>query len=128
MEKFKKYFKIKHFGVITNQSPIRGKIAIQAIESGNFTNNQLEASIKAVKRIVKKKNFIVVRSTPFRFLTRKPKDVRMGRGKGNQAFKIYPVKVGSIIIEFKDNYPNLLRSIGASAFRLPFKLKLLKKN
>lgn len=126
MQSFKKYFKIRHFKKIVTQQPIGGKIIIKALKSINFNIKQLETTVKVIKRIIRKKNFIIIRTLPFYYLTRKPQDVRMGRGKGNIAFKIYPVKAGSIIMEFKKTHFNLFRAIKKAQTRLPFPIKVIK--
>ncbi len=61
-------------------------------------------------------------------LTRKARDVRMGRGKGSPAVKIYPLKAGKIIFEFKNvNETLLLRALKSSSLRLPVPTKIIKK-
>jgi large subunit ribosomal protein L16 len=61
-------------------------------------------------------------------LTRKPRDVRMGRGKGSPTVKVYPLKAGKIIFEFKNvNETLLLRALKSSSLRLPVPTKIIKK-
>jgi len=61
-------------------------------------------------------------------LTRKPRDVRMGRGKGAPAIKVYPLKAGKIIFEFKNvDETILLRALKSSSLRLPVPTKIVKK-
>jgi large subunit ribosomal protein L16 len=65
---------------------------------------------------------------PFWMLTRKPRDVRMGRGKGSPTVKVYPLKAGKIIFEFKNvNETLLLRALKSSSLRLPVPTKIIKK-
>jgi len=129
MRNFNRYFKIKHFNkIMVKQRPIGGKVVIKALKSINLTIQQLETALKVIKRLVRKKNFIILRTLPFFYLTRKPRDVRMGRGKGNIAFKIYPIKAGSIILEFKKIHFNLFRVLKKAKTRLPFPIKIIKND
>ena len=61
-------------------------------------------------------------------LTRKPRDVRMGRGKGGPAIKVYPLKAGKIIFEFKNVTETLvLRALKSSSLRLPVPTKIVRR-
>jgi large subunit ribosomal protein L16 len=61
-------------------------------------------------------------------LTRKPRDVRMGRGKGSPALKVYPLRAGKIIFEFKGVKRDLvLRALKTSTLRLPIQTIIVKK-
>ena len=52
----------------------------------------------------------------------------MGRGKGSPAIKVYPLKAGKIIFEFKNvNETVLLRALKSSSLRLPVPTKIVKK-
>jgi large subunit ribosomal protein L16 len=61
-------------------------------------------------------------------LSRKPRDVRMGRGKGNPTLKVYPLRAGKIILEIKGVSDNIvLRALKSSALRLPVPTLVVKK-
>ena len=128
--RFKKFFKIKYKknNILQHDSLYFGNLGLKALENCNLTTEQLSASIKSLKRIIKKKNFLIIRVSPFWMLTRKPRDVRMGRGKGNPTLKVYPLKAGKIIFEFKGVSEKLvLRSTKPSSLRLPVKSIIVKK-
>jgi len=128
--KFKKYFKIKYKNNnIYERDLIHfGNFGLKSLGNCNLTSEQLTSSLKAIKRVIKKKNFLIIKALPFWMLTRKPRDVRMGRGKGSPAIKVYPLKAGKIIFEFKDvNETLLLRALKSSSLRLPVPTKIIKK-
>jgi large subunit ribosomal protein L16 len=61
-------------------------------------------------------------------LTRKPRDVRMGRGKGSPSLKVYPLKAGKIIFEIKGiSKGPVIRALQSSALRLPVSTTIVKK-
>lgn len=129
--KFKKYFKIKHKGNNINQhdSIYFGSIGLKALGSCNLTLEQVNSSIKSIKRVIKKKNFLIVKALPFWSLTRKPRDVRMGRGKGNPSVNVFPLKAGKIIFEVKNVNENLAyKAFNSCSLRLPILTKIVKKN
>jgi large subunit ribosomal protein L16 len=128
--KYKKYFKIKYGNNNIFQYDIVhfGSLGLKAMCNCNLTPEQLNASLRAMKRIIRKKNSLVIKALPFWNLTRKPRDVRMGRGKGTPAVKVFPLKAGKVIFEVKSVEEAIAkRAFKAAARRLPFKVKIIKK-
>lgn len=127
--KFKKYFKIKYSSNSAQYDTIHfGSLALKSLEPCNLTSEQLNSAIKSIKRVIKKKNFLIVKALPFWSLTRKPRDVRMGRGKGSPAVKVFPMKAGKVLFEFKNVEESLLsKALKSSSIRLPVKTVVIKK-
>ena len=128
--KFKKYFKIKYRNnnAIQHDSIHFGTVGLKSLENCNITSEQLTAAIKSIKRIIKKKNFLIIKALPFWSLTRKPRDVRKGRGKGSPALKVYPLRAGKIIFEFKNVSQRIAeRAFKYSSLRLPVPTIIVKK-
>jgi large subunit ribosomal protein L16 len=128
--KFKKYFKIKHKKNIYQYDKLyNGSIGLKALETCQLTGNQVTTTIKILKRSIKKKNFLINNVNPCVGVTRKPRDIRMGRGKGNFAFNIFHLKAGKILFELKGVSEKLsLRAFKLCANRLPIKTIIVKKN
>jgi ribosomal protein L16/L10AE len=65
--KFKKYFKIKYKNnnVFEHDLINFGEFGLKALGNCNLTSEQLNAAIKAIKRIIKKKNFLIIKALPF---------------------------------------------------------------
>lgn len=105
-----------------------GSIGIYTTKQTNITTEQISAITKQIKRIVKKKNTLLMRVNPFWWLTRKPRDIRMGRGKGSPAFKIFPAKSGRMICELKNVDESLaLRALKCCSLRLQTRTLIIKK-
>lgn len=127
--KFKKYFKVKYRKNSCQYDKLyHGTIGLKSLGKCYLTFSQVLTVTKILKRIVKKKNFLINNVTPHVGVTRKPRDVRMGRGKGNFAFNVFCLKAGKILFELV----GISEKIGIQAFkrcanRLPIKTKIIKK-
>jgi len=81
------------------------KIGLQAMTYGWITNKQLESMRKVLTRSVKNKNkiwlrtFLTFRLLPNKALTKKPQNIRMGKGKGGLQGYIFQIKKGRILVE-----------------------------
>ncbi len=78
-----------------------GSIGIQATEKGFLTVNQIEAVRRTINSQIKRKGKIWIRAYPASSCTAKPKEVRIGRGKGNVDYWYCRVKPGRILFEVK---------------------------
>jgi len=65
--KFKKYFKIKYKNnnIYTQDLIHFGDLGLKSLSNCNLTSEQLTASLKAIKRVIKKKNFLIIKALPF---------------------------------------------------------------
>lgn len=76
-----------------------GSFGIQAIEKGYLTVQQIEAVRRTLSSRLKRKGKIWIRAYPSSSCTAKPKEVRMGRGKGNVSYWYCTVKPGRVLFE-----------------------------
>ncbi len=76
-----------------------GSFGIKALESAWITGRQLEAARQAVTRHMKREGQIWIRIFPDKPITKKPAEVRMGKGKGAPEGFVAPVTPGRIILE-----------------------------
>ena len=76
-----------------------GSFGIKALQSTWITGRQLEAARQAVTRHMKREGQIWIRVFPDKPITKKPAEVRMGKGKGAPEGFVVPVTPGRIIIE-----------------------------
>lgn len=87
--------------------PIRGAILVfgefglQALEPCWITARQIEAGRIAITRHVKRKGKLWIRVFPWKPITKKPTEVRMGKGKGDPEFWVDVVKPGKILYELE---------------------------
>jgi large subunit ribosomal protein L16 len=76
-----------------------GSYGIQALEKGFLTVRQIEAVRRTITGRLKRRGKVWIRAFPDYPRTRKPKEVRMGRGKGNVDHWVCVVKPGRILFE-----------------------------
>ncbi len=76
-----------------------GSFGIKALEETWITGRQIEAARQAVTRHMKREGQIWIRIFPDKPITKKPAEVRMGKGKGAPEAFVAPVSPGRIIIE-----------------------------
>ncbi len=76
-----------------------GSFGIKALESTWITGRQIEAARQAIVRYMKREGQIWIRIFPDKPITKKPAEVRMGKGKGSPEGFVAPVTPGRILIE-----------------------------
>ncbi|MCY4614455.1 MAG: 50S ribosomal protein L16 [Nitrospira sp.] len=91
-----------------------GQFALKVLEPGRITARQIEAARIAMTRHVKRGGRIWTRIFPDKPITKKPAEVRMGKGKGSPELWVAVVKPGRILYEMDD----VSRDVAKEAFRL----------
>ena len=98
--KFRKQHKMIPSGTATRGTSIAfGSFAIKSLETHWITSRQIEAARVAVTRFMKREGQIWCRIFPDKPITRKPQEVRMGKGKGAPEYWVATVKPGTVIFE-----------------------------
>ena len=76
-----------------------GTFGIKSLEPGWITSRQIEAARIAMTRAMKREGQVWIRIFPDKPVTKKPAEVRMGKGKGAPEYWVAPVKPGTILFE-----------------------------
>ena len=76
-----------------------GSFALKALEPVWMTNRQIEAARQALTRSMKREGNVWIRIFPDKPITKKPAEVRMGKGKGNPEYWAAVVEPGRILFE-----------------------------
>jgi large subunit ribosomal protein L16 len=76
-----------------------GSFGIKALENAWITGRQIEAARQAITRHMKREGQLWIRIFPAKPITKKPAEVRMGKGKGAPEGFVYPITPGRIIFE-----------------------------
>ena len=98
--KFRKAFKGRIKGNAKGGTSLNfGAYGLKAMQPGRITARQIEASRRAVTRHIKRGGNIWIRVFPQRSITRKPLEVRMGKGKGAVDHWVAQVRAGTILYE-----------------------------
>ena len=78
-----------------------GEYGLQALEPCWITARQVEAGRIAISRHVKRKGKLWIRTFPWKPVTKKPTEVRMGKGKGDPEYWVDVVRPGRILYELE---------------------------
>jgi large subunit ribosomal protein L16 len=78
-----------------------GSFGIKAQESAWITGRQIEAARQAITRHMKREGQLWIRIFPAKPITKKPAEVRMGKGKGAPEGFVYPITPGRMIFELE---------------------------
>ena len=103
-----------------------GSFALKSLEPIWLTNRQIEAARQAMTRAMKREGNVWIRIFPDKPVTRKPLEVRMGKGKGNPEFWAAVVEPGRILFE-ADGVPLQVakEALELAAQKLPIKTKFI---
>jgi large subunit ribosomal protein L16 len=98
--KFRKSQKMKMKGNAKRGDQLAfGSFGIKAVEGTWVTARQIEAARIAITRFMKREGQVWIRVFPDKPITKKPAEVRMGKGKGAPEYWVAPVKPGRILFE-----------------------------
>ena len=105
-----------------------GEIALQATECGYITNRQIEAARIAMTRKIKRGGQVWIKIFPDKALTKKPAEVRQGKGKGSPDKWVAVVKPGRVLFEIAGVDPELMKeALLLAKYKLPVKTKIILK-
>ena len=78
-----------------------GEYGLKATTRGFITARQIEAARRAITRYVKRGGKLWIRVYPDKPITKKPVEVRMGKGKGNVEYWVAPIQPGRVLYEIQ---------------------------
>jgi len=105
-----------------------GTFGLQAMTSGFITARQIEAARIAMTRHAKRGGKVWIRVFPDKPTTKKPAEVRMGKGKGNLEAWVAPVKRGRILYEMEGVDPQVAReALRLAAHKLPVRTRFVER-
>ncbi len=105
-----------------------GEYALQATSCGYITNRQIEAARIAISRKTKRGGNVWIKIFPDKALTKKPAEVRMGKGKGSPETWVAVVKPGRVLFEIGGIPKELSHdALKLAMYKLPVKTKIISK-
>ncbi|MBU0675650.1 MAG: 50S ribosomal protein L16 [Proteobacteria bacterium] len=128
--KFRKQMKGRMRGSAIRGSSIEfGEFALKAIECGWMSAQQIESARIAINRRVKRGGKMWIRVFPYKSITKKPAETRMGKGKGSPEYWVAPIKPGRILYEISGVEPELAKeALRLASNKLPFATKIVTKD
>ncbi len=103
-----------------------GSFGLKSLERGRITSRQIEACRITISRTLKREGKIWIRIFPDKPITKKPAEVRMGKGKGAPEYWVAKVKPGTIMFEIDGVSKELAaRALQLAAYKLPVSTKFV---
>jgi large subunit ribosomal protein L16 len=121
--KFRKQHKGRNRGLAQRGSDVSfGEYALKAADRGRMTSRQIEAARRTITRHVKRGGKLWIRVFPDVPVTKKPIEVRQGKGKGNVEYWIAQIQPGRVLYEIEGVSEDIAReAFKLAAAKLPFK-------
>ena len=128
--KYRKQQKGRNTGNASRGSTISfGTYALKATSRGQLTSRQIESARKAITRHLKRAGKMWIRIFPDVPVSKKPAEVRMGKGKGSNEYWACRVKPGRIMFEVDGvNIEDAKKAMTLAAAKLPIKCKFVERN
>jgi large subunit ribosomal protein L16 len=127
--KYRKQMKGKNRGLASQGNKVSfGEYGLKATDRGRITARQIEAARKAMTRHIKREGKIWIRIFPDKPITKKPLEVRQGKGKGNVEYWVAQIQPGRILYEMSGVDENLAKeALKLAAAKLPIDTKFVTR-
>lgn len=127
--KFRKQMKGRNRGLALRGSKVSfGEYGLKATGRGRLTARQIESGRRAMTRRVKRGGKIWIRVFPDKPITKKPLEVRQGKGKGSVEYWVAQIQPGRVLYEMEGVPEDVARDAFAlAAAKLPFATTFVKR-
>lgn len=127
--KFRKQQKGRNRGLAQRGSKVSfGEFGLKSLGRGRLTARQIEAARRAMTRKIKRGGKIWIRVFPDKPITKKPLEVRQGKGKGNVEYWVALVQPGKVLYEMEGVPEDVAREAFAlAAAKLPFQTSFVRR-
>jgi large subunit ribosomal protein L16 len=127
--KFRKQQKGRNRGLAIRGGRVSfGEFGLKAIGRGRLTARQIEAARRAMTRHVKRGGKIWIRVFPDKPITKKPLEVRQGKGKGAVEYWVSQIQPGRVLYEMEGVPEEIARkAFNLAAAKLPFKTAFVRR-
>lgn len=128
--KYRKCFTGKMRGLAQKGNTITvGEFGLQALERSWINSRQIESARKVIVRETKRKGKLWIKIFPHKPYTKKPAEVKMGKGKGDVEGYVAVVKPGRVIFELGGvDEATATEALKQAGQKLPIKTKVITKN
>jgi large subunit ribosomal protein L16 len=127
--KFRKQMKGRNRGLAHRGSDVSfGEFGLKAVGRGRITARQIEAARRAMTRHIKRGGKIWIRIFPDKPITKKPLEVRQGKGKGNVEYWVAQIQPGKILYEMEGVSEDIARAaFTLAAAKLPIATRFVSR-
>lgn len=127
--KFRKQQKGRNRGLASRGNRVSfGEYGLKAIGRGRLTARQIEAGRRAMTRHVRRGGKVWIRVFPDKPITKKPLEVRQGKGKGGVEYWVAQIQPGRVLYEMEGVAEDVARrALALAAAKLPFPTAFVKR-
>lgn len=127
--KFRKQFKGRNRGLAATGNKVSfGEYGLKSTSRGRLTARQIEAARRAMTRHIKRGGKIWIRVFPDKPISKKPLEVRQGKGKGSVEYWVAQIQPGSMLYEMEGVSEELAReAFKLAAAKLPCATTFVKR-
>ena len=127
--KFRKDFKGRNRGLATRGNKVSfGEFGMKSVGRGRITSRQIEAARRAIARYVKRSGKITIRIFPDKPISKKPLEVRQGKGKGGVEYYVALIQPGRMLFEIEGVAETLAReAFQRAAAKLPVRVEFAQR-
>jgi len=127
--KFRKMHKGRNRGLAERGSKVSfGEYGLKSVGRGRMTARQIEAGRRAMVRHIKRGGKTWIRVFPDKPITKKPLEVRQGKGKGSVEYWVAQIQPGRVLYEMEGVSEEVAReAFSLAAAKLPFKTVFVKR-
>ena len=128
--RFRKQQKGRNRGLAVRGSRVSfGEFGLKATGRGRLTARQIEAGRRAITRHVKRGGKVWIRVFPDKPITKKPLEVRQGKGKGGVEYWVSQIQPGRVLYEMEGVSESVAReAFSLAAAKMPFKTAFVKRS
>ena len=127
--KYRKQMKGKNRGLASQGNKVSfGEYGLKATDRGRITARQIEAARKAMTRHIRRGGKIWIRIFPDKPITKKPLEVRQGKGKGNVEYWVAQIQPGRMLYEMSGVDEDIAKeALKLAAAKLPVNTKFVTR-
>ena len=127
--KYRKVQKGKNRGLATRGNKVSfGEFGIQSLGRARITARQIESARRAINRYIKRGGKVWIRIFPDKPITKKPVEVRQGKGKGNVEYWVALVQPGRVLFEIEGVSSEVAReAFRLASSKLPIKTEFVER-
>ncbi|MEK9771283.1 MAG: 50S ribosomal protein L16 [Nitrosomonadales bacterium] len=129
-QKYRKQHKGRNTGIATTGNKVSfGEFGLKATSRGRITARQIEAARRVMTRHIKRGGRVWIRIFPDKPISKKPAEVRMGKGKGSVEFYVAEIQPGKMLYEM-DGVPEDLakEALRLAADKLPVRTTFIRRH
>ena len=103
-----------------------GSVGLKALVCGRLTSREIKTAYQLLNKKLKRRGFIKINVYPQNSISKKPLEIRMGKGKGSVDHWVFNVRPGMILFEIESEFkPVVLKALKLVQMRISINTKII---